>query len=855
MYHNIYYSRRDNTIHIWDDTEGYVYFEYPRYAYRKKAGGEYRSIYGEELEKIAAYRDDDPSLYESDVRAEMRVLIDAYEESDEPSEGAKVGYIDIEVSSEGGFPNIETGDKEITAITMYDQPTDKYYTYILDKEEKIEPVDTKDRWVKPYRDEKTMLMAFINKWEEFGWHIVSGWNTDYFDLPYLFARMSVVIGVPQAKRLSPIGICYLHKFFKKMVIAGVSSLDYLYLYKKFRGEMQPSYSLNYVTKTELGVGKVAYRGSLDKLYREDIQKFLEYNIFDVQLVVELDKKFDYIYLARSLAHIGHVPYEWYHMSSRWIDGAILMYLRRHNLVAPNCPIGGREEYEKLNSERQEGFKGAFVKEPVPGRYPWVYSADITSLYPSTIMSINISPETKFGKVENWNWDDFERGKLPYVQIEDRTYTPEEFKRFIKENRLSVAANGALYEKDKEGVIPILLDKWFSERVEYRQKAKEYGEAGDKEKESYYDRRQKVQKIFLNSVYGTLGLPIFRFYDRDNAEATTLSGQTIIKTTEKYVNMLYKERFDKHNKVCEDKDFVIYIDTDSVYMSSAPIAELEGIDMSDDEKMTQFTIDLSKDVASRINNFYKVAVDRLFYLDNHRIKITEDVIASAAFWRKKKRYAMFKVYDMEKSRPVKDKDGNIGKIETKGFDVVRSSFPARFRKIMEKTLELILKGTPKDELDDLILDFEQELETLDLEEIAKITSVNFISGNGVTNYNPDGRSKFQIPEPRTPAGVRAAFYYNDLMKHWGLESFYEPIKNREKIKWVYLKINQFGLKQIAFKGEDMDAPQMMEFINLHVDRQKMYVKELRGKLEVYFKIMGWNYSSASARLVENFIEFE
>jgi DNA polymerase elongation subunit (family B) len=302
---------------------------------------------------------------------------------------------------------------------------------------------------------------------------------------------------------------------------------------------------------------------------------------------------------------------------------LLTYLHRNKLIAPNKPEGGKEAYEAMKEQGAEGFEGAYVKDPIPGLYDWVYSADVTSLYPSVIMSLNISPETKYGKIEAWDTEKFANGEFRDVVIDGKHVTAEEFKALVADHKLGISSNGVLYRQDKVGLVPAVLDRWFTERVEYRKLAAQFKEQGDKVKESFYDRRQLRQKIFLNSVYGTLGLPIFRFYDRDNAEATTLSGQHIIKMTEKYVNMFYTDRFAAKGKPVH-KDFVIYIDTDSVYMSAWPLMQLEGRSIDINDENIQYVIDLSGEVSKGINEFYEYAVPSMFNLKKHRIKITPDV---------------------------------------------------------------------------------------------------------------------------------------------------------------------------------------------------------------------------------------
>jgi DNA polymerase elongation subunit (family B) len=415
-------------------------------------------------------------------------------------------------------------------------------------------------------------MHFYTKWEEIQPTIVTGWNIDGFDMLYLYNRSKRVVGETNAKRISPIGIAHYNKYAERMMIAGVSSLDYLNLYKKFSGKTEPSYTLGAIGKKVVNIDKLTYRGSLNDLYKEDINRYIEYNLNDVKIVVALDQKLQFIDLARGICHTGHVSYEHFGTSSRYLEGAILIYLRRQGKVAPNKPIEGREEYEQQLEDNEEGFEGAYVKDPVPGRYDWVYDLDLTSMYPNIIISLNISPETKVGKAENWNAEEFVRGNLQTVNLSGQTYNAEDFRKMLEENNFSIASNGAIYkqptETGKEGTIPSILIKWFNERKEMRKLAKKFADEKDWEKYEFYDQRQKIQKILLNSIYGCLGLPIWRFYDKDNAAAVTLSGQDIIKTAGKAINQYYKSILGN-----SDTDYIIYIDTDSVGPNS--VVKIKG----------------------------------------------------------------------------------------------------------------------------------------------------------------------------------------------------------------------------------------------------------------------------------------
>ena len=326
------------------------------------------------------------------------------------------------------------------------------------------------------------------------------------------------------------------------------------------------------------------------------------------------------------------------------------------------------------------FEGAYVKHAEPGRYEWVCSADINSLYPSVIMSLNISPETKLGVIENWNSEKLVNKSQDKFKFYDEEYTYEEFSKAISENNLSVSANGVVYDQNRVGCIPDILKKWFAERIEFRKKMKAADDKGDKVGYAFWKRRQQVQKILLNSLYGVLGLSIFRFYDLDNAAAVTLTGQKIIKDSAKYVN-------DKFNKICgtTDKDFVIYIDTDSLYLDVNTLAQHEN-----QTDIKAFAVKIISEVTDELNEFYKTMMPKTFNSTDNRIKIAPDVVAKTAFWTVKKRYAMWKVYSMELGK-------DIDTIEIKGLDVVRSSYPKKFRDFMSSVLTDILHGTTSGEL--------------------------------------------------------------------------------------------------------------------------------------------------------------
>jgi DNA polymerase elongation subunit (family B) len=844
MYQNIFIDKKENITYLWDDVKGLLKFPFRNYAYRKSSNGTYRSIYGDKLEKIYNFNPRDPSLFESDVPMETRILIDAYEDSDEPSKGHRVVTIDIEVSSEGGFPVVEEGDKEITAIAIHDDATKQYTVFILDKEMKIQDSINDNVEIKSYDNEESLLMHFFTKWEEIQPTIVTGWNIDGFDMVYLYNRAKRVVGETNAKRLSSIGICYFNKFLERMTIAGVSCLDYMILYKKFSGKNEPSYALGAIGKKVVNIEKISYKGSLNDLYKDDINRYIEYNLNDVKIVVALDKKLQFIDLARGICHTGHVGYENFGMSSRFLEGAILIYLRRKKQVAPNKSLEGRAEYENQLEQNEEGFEGAYVKDPIPGRYDWVFDLDLTSMYPNIIISLNISPETKVGKVENWNVEEYVKNNVTTLYIGGNPYTVDEFKSLLSENNLSVASNGVLYKKPEPsgdmGTVPSILVKWFDERKNLRKLAKKHADLKEWEKYEFYDNRQKIQKILLNSIYGCLGLPVFRFYDKDNAEAVTLTGVDIIKTAGKSINQYYK------NVLKEDGDYLIYTDTDSCFASALPIIQktMPEIDLKDEEQMTKSILQVCGEVQSFVNQMFNIMADRMFNVQVHRFDAKQEVIAKTSFWLAKKRYCQF----------IINKGGVVcDELEVKGIDVVRTSFPAKFRSFMQEFLIDLLKKADKETIDQKILDFKENIKNLNIVDIAKNTSVKFESQDKTKSYDNNKRQPFKFLSG-TPAQAKAALAYNDLLVKWNLVKSVPKILHGQKIKWVYLKQNEYGIEGIAMKADGTDPDQIMDFITKYVDREAMYEQELKSKLVDFYSVLKWDYPNENDAKASEFFGF-
>jgi len=833
LYQAIHYEKRKNKIHIWDDKRGHLIVPFKKYAYVKNQTGLHFTLDGDKVKKVYDWDSDDPNLFESDVPILTRFLVDQYTDSDDVSEGIRTLFFDIEVEVVDGFPDVMKANEKITSIAFYDELTEKYFCYTLDEKRKLENWENEHEVVELFQTEYELLNKFYQKYVEISPHILSGWNSEFFDIPYLYNRSVNVLGKSVADMLSPIRDVMYSEYKKKHTIAGVSSLDYLTLYRKFSVNQQSSYRLDYIGEIEVGMKKIEYQGTLNDLYEKDLDKFIEYNIRDVKILVELDKKLDFINIARGIAHLGHVPYEDVMMSSRYLEGAILVYLKKIGVVAPNKPPRPKK------MDDGDKFAGAYVQPPQRGRHDWVYDLDITSMYPSVIRSLNISPETKVGKVEGWDAEEFLKKDLKKTYTlcnrhgkEIDTISNTDLGDYLENTGLSIASNGVMYRTDKQGLIPALLTKWFNERVEMRKLVKKFNEQGDKEKESYFDRRQYLQKILLNSLYGVLGLPVFRFYDLDNAEATTLTGQALIKFSKKITNHFYNKELGTND------DYVIYIDTDSIFASAVPLIEKRYPNEKLTEvMMTQRIMEICSEVQDYLNKSYDYFAKKFLNIDKHVFDIKQEVVATTGLFITKKRYGL---------HIINDAGRKVNTIHVKGLDTVRSNFAVAMKELLGKVLSDVLAKVPKEKIDERISVFKRNMNSLHYDVMA-----NPIGVKGIGKYEvKDEDSPFSKYKKGAPVHVKAAINYNSLLEHWYEGRKYEKIGNGNKIKWVYLKDNEFGFDTIAYKGYE-DPPQILDLIKNKIDHSRMFEQAMSKKIGMFYDAMSWEAVVDKQQSIERF----
>jgi DNA polymerase elongation subunit (family B) len=556
MYKNCYVQRGEEwnhyRIHLWTD-EGYSVEDYQNYGYIEcsDSAATHIGLKGENLKKVFNWDRNDPRMHYSDhTRGNIhtKFLIDKYGDNDTPSVTHREVFFDIEIEIGGALTPeyIKKAPKPVTSIALWDKQLDNWKIIILDKDNKIEhTTDKQGREVIPVKRESDLLEKFLNTLEEIEPDILIGYNSDYFDIPYLYYRIKNTLGDRYANRMSPIKIVQEQTWNEDVPIriAGVTSLDYMRLHKKYSFKDEPSFKLDALGEKYVNQKKIEYEGSLDRLFAEDKEKFIEYNFVDVLILKKLDEKFQYINLTKNLAHKGKVLYEEVYLSSKIQDGAISSWLLSENIIPPN---------KDLDPLTKKNYAGGYLFCPKTGIYNYMFDEDLTSLYPSIIMSLNIGKETYVGRVLDLYDDRNNRlGLNDLKKLVDKDPEAEmpvenlQRKRnnmklkdvidTIKKNNLSVTANGVMFRTDKPSTLNVILDKWFDERVMYKKAMKKAYKSGNKKEGELNHLKQYTMKILLNSLYGATALPSFRYGSVILSEGITLTGQRIIQESALFAN--------------------------------------------------------------------------------------------------------------------------------------------------------------------------------------------------------------------------------------------------------------------------------------------------------------------------------
>jgi len=776
---------------------------------------EYKTLEGEYVEAIkpGSVRDcrdfykkyddvDGFKIYGND-RYVYQYISDKYPEDEIKFDITKIKLVtlDIEVASENGFPDPKSCDQEILLITIQDYSTKKIITW------GTRPFTNKRSDVKyiECESEYALLNSFLYHWENDLPEVVTGWNIQFYDIPYICGRLSRVLGEKKMKSFSPWGLVTQGEVWvnnRQQIcydVGGLTQLDYLDLYKKFTYTAQESYRLDYIAEVELGQKKLDHSefDTFKDFYTNGWQKFVEYNIVDVELVDRLEDKMKLIELALTMAYDAKVNYADVFYQVRMWDNIIYNYLKRRNIVIP----------PKDKSEKNEKYAGAYVKEPVPGVYDWVVSFDLNSLYPHLIMQYNISPETLV---------DERHPNVSVDKILEQTTNFEMYKDY------AVCANGAMYRKDVKGILPELMEKMYGDRVIFKKKMieakKQYEKTPTKDLEKEIARCNNIQmakKISLNSAYGAIGNQYFRYYKLENAEAITLSGQASIRWIENKMNKYL-------NKVLKtgDVDYVIASDTDSIYLHLGPLVETvyKGREKTI-ESVVSFLDKICKvELEKYIEGCYQELADYVNAYEQ-KMQMKRETIADRGIWTAKKRYIL-NAWDIEGVRFTEPK------LKIMGIEAVKSSTPAPCRKMIKDALKLMMSGTESDVVN-FIQKCRVEFKKLPPEEVSFPRSVSDVVKHQCSS---------NIYDKGTPIHVRGALLFNHHIKKNNLINKYSLIQNGEKIKFCYLKKpNPIYENVISFI---QDFPKELE-LQKYVDYDSQFDKGFLEPLKIILNAIGWS----------------
>ena len=730
-----------------------------------------------------------------------------------------VTTIDIEVASDDGFPDPAKADHKIISICMKNNIGNTYYVWGLGEYDSDKSY-MKDNMVvyRRFEREDDLLINFITHWssQQYSPDVVTGWNTRFFDIPYLVNRINRMLGEAYVKRLSPWGMIDRQEITKMgrtqtaYELKGISQLDYLDLFKKFGYSYGPqeSYKLDHIAHVVLGENKLDYDeySNLHTLYKYNHQKFIDYNIKDVELVDRIEDKLGLITLCMTMAYKGGVNYNDTFGTTLIWDTIIYRRLFANNIIVPF-----------IEDKTKTMYPGGFVKEPQVGIHDNVVSFDLNSLYPSIIMQYNMSPET------------IANGEITSFDIENVLTKSER----PNNNGKALAANGQYFNIDKPGIIPFIIDEMYKERVGIKQdminaqKEKEKVDKNDKQEIYRIERdiaiaenRQMSIKILLNSLYGALGNRYFRFFDQRVAEAITLTGQLTIRWAEYAINSYLNRMLSPESW----KDYVIAIDTDSLYVCLDDLVK-----KFDPNNTIDFLDNVCTDVLEpELEKSYAELYGMLGGIDN-RMVMKREAIADRALWTAKKRYIM-NVHDNEGVRYKQPK------LKIMGIEAIKSSTPEPCRKALKEIFKVIMQ---KDEssVQEAIEQFKQHFKTLDPDQIA--------FPRGVTQVK-----KFQdrntLYKKGTPIHVRGAILYNKLVGDMALNKKYELINNGEKIKFLYLRQpNSIHENVIAFPSYLPEEFGLRKYIDHELQFQKTFLDPIEPVLEA----VGW--SSKEVASLEDF----
>jgi len=848
--------------------------------------GKYRSIYGDPVSRFSTRKKQEfekekrihsnKTLFESDVNVVFRCLSENYLKVDAPK--LHTCFFDIEVDFDPikGFSPTTDPFNPVTAISLYLDWQDTLVTLVvapkhMSPETAQEIVGEFDNAIL-FENEKEMFDVFFQLIEDAD--VLTGWNSEGYDIPYMVNRVTRVMSKDDTRKFCLLGQLPKPRTYERFGkeeqtydLVGRIHLDYLQLYKKYNYESRHSYKLDAIGEMEVGENKTQYEGTLDQLYNKDFKKFIEYNRQDTMLLVKIHNKLKFLELANQLAHENTVLLPTVMGSVAMIEMAIFNEAHERGLVVPD------KKRRSVNADEQQAA-GAYVATPKRGIHEWVGAVDINSLYPSVIRSLNMAGETIIGQVrqtltENYMkekglrlasekkrhkdgddavtgsilWEGLfgaleytaimnqERGTMLTIDYEDgrsEERSAAEIWKLIFDSHKPwmLSANGTIFTYEKEGVVPGLLTRWYSDRKVMKKKLKE---ATTQEDRDYWDKRQLVRKILLNSAYGALLNEHCRFYDKRVGQSVTLSGRQIVRHMMSQINQTVTGNY------THEGEAIVYGDTDSCYFTAFPSLkeQIKNKELTWDKETC---IGLYDSIADEANNSFPQFMEKAFHAPRKHgeiIKAGRELIGDRSIFITKKRYAI-NIFDKEGKR--KDKDGKKGDVKAMGLDLKRADTPKYVQEFLMDVLCMVIQdGKGREEVVERIKDFKRILSAQESWTKGSPKSVNNLTMYGEKEANSKkGRENM-------PGHVRAALNYNYLRKVNG-DQYSQKIVDGMKVIVCKLKSNPLGFTSVAYPTDELRLPAW--FTELPFDDDEMEKTLVDEKIDNLLGVLGWDIRTST-----------
>ena len=866
------FDREHDRIHVVERRDGVRrYQEYPAnyIFYYDDPRGKFQSIYGTPVSRFSTRNNKEfrkevraqsgRQIYESDINPIFRCFEENYKDQDAPV--LHTAFFDIEVAFDAvrGFSPVTDPFNPITAISVYLDWLEQLVTLVVAPRhmsaETAREICAEFENCLLFDSETEMLKTFLDLIDDAD--ILSGWNSEGYDIPYTVNRVTRVLSRDDTRRF-----CLWGQFPKKRVferfgaenetydLVGRVHMDYMQLYRKYTYEERHSYSLDAIGEYELGERKTQFEGTLDQLYNQHFKTFIDYNRQDTMLVAKLDKKLRFLDLANELAHANTVLLATTMGAVAVTEQAIINEAHERGMVVPN-------RKQRLTDEDTQAA-GAYVAYPRKGIHEWIGSVDINSLYPSAIRALNMGPETIIGQLRPTMTDRYIRDKmakgdsfaaawegvfasLEYTAVmeqqrgteitidwqsgEETVHSAAElwYMLFDSNQPWILSANGTIFTYEKKGVIPGLLERWYSERKELQAKKKE---AKDAKEIAFWDKRQLVKKINLNSLYGAILNPGCRFFDKRIGQSTTLTGRSIAKHMDAYLNECITGEYDHVGKA------VIYGDTDSCYFSAWPVLKQEVAE----GRMAwskEICIQLYDSIADQVNDSFPAFMERAFHCPRDMgelIRAGRETVADRGLFITKKRYAVNAI-DIENKRL--DINGAIGKTKATGLDLKRSDTPKVIQDFLLEILNKVLAGAERDAIIERVREFKYEFKERPGWEKGSPKRVN-----NLTKY---GKEEERLGKANMPGHVRAALNWNNL-RRMNSDNYSMQIVDGMKTIVCKLKSNALGWTSIGYPTDEMHLPQW--FKDLPFDDSEMEATVVDQKIDNLLGVLDWDLASAT-----------